>query len=120
MVLDGKVHANGNPDNRADLLLPGSRATMRHGVVKGHQTDAPNDVSECWSISFRKIVQVPSPEDAPLLSIEHQRDSPVTSNKTVVLVAGDSFAARLDSGLLNLFNVLRSFLCINGIDIIYV
>ena len=111
VVLDGKVHANGNPDNRADLLLPklhntmnvmkpGSQAIMRHGVVKGHQTDAPNDVSECWSISFRKIVQVPSPEDAPLLSIEHQRDSPVTSKKTVVLVAGDSFAARLDAGLL--------------------
>ena len=86
--------------NTMNVMKPGSQATMRHGVVKGHQTDAPNDVSECWSISFRTIVQVPSPEDAPLLSIEHQRDSPVTSKKTVVLVPGDSFAARLDAGLL--------------------
>lgn len=118
LVLDGKVLANGKTDNRPDLLLPksdrsmnvmkpGSQAVMRHAVGKGPQNDPLDNVNgECWSISFRKIIPVANAEEASIPANEivevsqHQISPPLSNRRGIVLVAGDSFAARLDSGLL--------------------
>ena len=116
LVLDGKSFANGKTDNRPDLLLPksdrsmnvmkpGSQAVMRHAVGKGPQNN-PLDNGECWSISFRKIVPVANAEEASLPanetveSSQHQNPASPSNRRGIVLVAGDSFAARLDAGLL--------------------
>jgi hypothetical protein len=74
-------------------MKPGAQSKMRHAVYPG------NDVSENeqvrFSISFRKI-KPPEEIQDDLSKVDEQ----ATKKKKIVLVAGDSFAARLDAKLL--------------------
>ena len=115
-VRDGKLK-NGRKDLTFDLSLPatnlslnimkpGAQAIMKHRVPKGnHIKGGPNTR---FSLSFRKIAVktdiVPAkPEDHDIPRCVPKDDSlkPKTAKKHVILVAGDSFPARLDAARLS-------------------
>ncbi len=111
-VRDGKVTRNGQRDLNADIELdainltmnimkPGTQMVMKHRVPRGvHVADKSN---LRYSLSFRKIVTHPNDNrdkkangdvTAPTQTI----DGKCCSHKQpALLVAGDSFVARLDA-----------------------
>ena len=110
-VLDGK-RKKGRPDLTADLSLPatnlsmnvmkpGAQSLMKHRVKAGMQQ--PNQPNTRYSISFRKIarpehedpVEHPSPPDAPIIDSKVPKTAS-PPKKNVILIAGDSFPARLN------------------------
>ncbi len=116
-VINGKKLGDGQPDLSPDLVLaatdrtmnvlkPGAQSVMRHAVGPG--TSGP-DSSQCevrFSLSFRKIVTavkdvVPvKQEDGNNNSIQPNTDVEQKAKKSITLIAGDSFAARLKADLL--------------------
>jgi alkylated DNA repair dioxygenase AlkB/lysophospholipase L1-like esterase len=111
-VKDGKKTKKRMPDYSADITLPavdgsmnvmkpGAQSVMKHRVKKG----LPGSGSR-FSISFRKISlpSIPSPiQQQPPTDNLVPPASPkisVPTKKNVVLLAGDSFAERLDAKLL--------------------
>ncbi len=115
-VLNDKVLKNGQPDMSPDLVFPandktmnimkpGSQSKMKHavGMGKGVATKGQSEVQ--FSVSFRKIVTATKDEDtAQADNQEHppncQEEKQPKIKKNIVLIAGDSFAARLKKDLL--------------------
>ena len=109
-VLDGKKK-KGKKDLSADLSLPatngsmnvmkpGAQSLMKHRVKPGlYQRGQP---SFRYSISFRKISKVPDPEAIQAASSSpapqtSKMNSTSLPKKNIILIAGDSFPARLDA-----------------------
>ena len=79
-------------DKTMNIMKPGAQSKMRHAVFPG-KVGSEEEVR--FSLSFRKIKPpVDTSEDDP------QPTEQVTKKQKIVLVAGDSFAARLDAELL--------------------
>ncbi len=116
-VLDGKKD-NGRKDLSPDLILPATDRTMNvmkpgaQSIMK-HRVEAASNSTpgKRFSISFRKIAKLSDePVTTPASHVScsstpaspsHTTASPnPTPKKKIVLVAGDSFAARLDVKLL--------------------
>ena len=108
-VLDGKKK-KGKSDLTADLCLPatnlsmnvmkpGAQSLMKHRVKAGMKQ--PNQPNTRYSISFRKIarpvhgdpIEPPSPPDTPDKTLPKTTSPP---KKNIILIAGDSFPARLN------------------------
>ena len=101
------VAPNGKRDLAADLVLPaidktmnimkpGAQQLMKHAVGQGEHTDNPSG-STHFSLSFRRVTSEVTSNENKLV---HDVTAPAKPKKNVVLVAGDSFAARLKSDLL--------------------
>jgi alkylated DNA repair dioxygenase AlkB len=117
-VLDGKKKkgkkkgSKALPDLTADLSLPathlsmnimkpGAQSLMKHRVKAG-TPPLPDQSDIRYSLSFRRITRVAKDEDAIFSSpaaAEDLRPKP-KPKKNVVLIAGDSFPARLDASRL--------------------
>jgi len=114
-VRDGKLHRK-RKDLTSDVTLPatdcsmnvmkpGAQAIMKHRVPKGElNTDGPSSIR--YSLSFRKLTastttgcNTQANHDVLNTSSQSTHDSspPTAAKKHVILVAGDSFPARLDS-----------------------
>ncbi len=109
-VLDGKK-TNGRKDLTADLTLPAIDKTMNvmkpgaQLIMKHRVKAAPHSTpGKRFSISFRKIARLSDPDEPSKKSASLNPPSPTDNSippkKNIVLVAGDSFAARLDVKLL--------------------
>ena len=123
-VLDGKPKKKKKNDISADLSLPatdrtmnvmkpGAQSKMKHRVLEGKSS--PDHSSVRYSLSFRKIVRpgeeslatpkalkvasnIKSPDNNKSGALPvPPKDSTQVLTKNIVLVAGDSFAARLDA-----------------------
>ncbi len=113
-VRDGKVNKKGNRDLSADIELDatnltmnimkaGAQQVMKHRVPAG--APVPNKPDLRYSLSFRRIVTQPnsstiaSQKATPDVSTPSQttNDKGLPRKQPAVLVAGDSFAARLDA-----------------------
>ena len=112
-VLDGKKNTDGSMDTTPDWTLPatnrsmnvmkpGSQRLMRHMVKENVGTilnetinsDLYEGENVRFSLSFRKLAAAEPIPDSNSTPIQH------TNKKRIVLVAGDSFAARLNPDLL--------------------
>ena len=78
-------------DKTMNIMKPFAQYKMRHAVFSG---DASED-GERFSLSFRKIKR---PDDVQVNGFKPNEQ--VMEKESVVLIAGDSFAARLDQNLL--------------------
>ena len=106
-VINGKVAPNGKRDLAPDLVLPavdktmsimkpGSQKLIKHAVGQGEHTDNPSG-STRFSLSFRRVTsEVATCEN----NLVDDVTAPEKPKRNVVLVAGDSFPARLKSDLL--------------------
>ena len=105
-VRDGKLK-NGRKDLTSDLSLPatdrsmnvmkpGAQAVMKHRVPKGNHIRGGSNIR--YSLSFRKIA-VQTEEEVIVESVDPPKSDPPKpdTRKHVILVAGDSFPARLDA-----------------------
>ena len=107
LVINGKVAPNGKRDLAPDLVLPavdktmnimkpGAQRLIKHAVGQGEHTDNPSG-STRFSLSFRRVTsEVATCENNSVDDVT----APEKPKKNVVLVAGDSFPARLKSDLL--------------------
>ena len=106
-VINGKVAPNGKRDLAPDLVLPavdktmnimkpGAQKLIKHAVGQGEHTDNPSG-STRFSLSFRRVTsEVATCEN----NLVDDVTAPEKPKRNVVLVAGDSFPARLKSDLL--------------------
>jgi hypothetical protein len=110
-VRDGKVKGNGLKDLSADIVLdathltmnimkPGAQKIMKHRVPAGQHLPKKSNLR--FSLSFRKIVTEPlSPDNTAdqtsAAAVSPPKQQSVSPKSPAVLVAGDSFAARLDA-----------------------
>ena len=86
-------------DRSMNVMKAGSQSLMRHRVARGQFS--PDESEERFSISFRKIVPSTSSDSSSINSAstsasviqDTEKDCP---KKNIILIAGDSFAARLD------------------------
>ena len=109
-VMDGKFD-KGKKDLSADfsfpatnrtmnIMKPGAQLVMKHRVKQGKSISGSSNVR--YSLSFRKIAQ-PTEElshDDTSTASPSQNIKKVPPKKNITLIAGDSFAARLDAGKL--------------------
>jgi len=90
---DSPDHVLPATDKTMNIMKPGAQSKMRHAVYSGNVVGENEKVR--FSLSFRKI-KPPQEEQVALSQVNEQ----VTKKQKIVLVAGDSFAARLDEKLL--------------------
>ena len=110
-VVDGKFDSKGKKDLSADfsfpatnrtmnIMKPGAQSVMKHRVRQGKSVSGSSNVR--YSLSYRKLAKSEeelSPVGTPTASPSQKvkKDPP---KKNITLIAGDSFAARLDAGKL--------------------
>ena len=80
-----------------NIMKPGAQSKMKHAVLPADGDDVMKTPNVRFSLSFRKITPAFSNVEAKSPPSGHVKKQP---KKNVVLVAGDSFAARLDAKLL--------------------
>ncbi|MCP4488743.1 MAG: hypothetical protein GY820_15730, partial [Gammaproteobacteria bacterium] len=115
IVLNGKMLKNGEPDLSPDLVLPatdktmnvmkpGAQSKMLHAVGKARGVSSKSQSEVRYSLSFRKINSAIKDDKAGTVEEDHPNtkadDKTQPKKKNVILVAGDSFAARLKADLL--------------------
>ena len=113
-VLNGKTLKNGKPDLTPDLVLPatdktmnvmkpGSQDKMLHAVGKASGVSDKAQSEVRFSLSFRKIVSAIKEDETAVVEEDHpntRADEKKQTKKNIILIAGDSFAARLKADLL--------------------
>ena len=106
-----------------NIMRPGCQAVLKHRIPKG--THIPGGSNIRYSLSFRKLaVNVPIPPITPSIHAATQDEvaflptvsPPHTSppHKSVILIAGDSFPARLDSDKLGKSKKLVHNIAVGG------
>ena len=134
-VRDGKHRIDGKRDLTADIELdashltmnimkPGAQSIMKHRVPAGDHVPDMSNVR--YSLSFRKIISQSANLNQTVLPSEQQvqekeKSAPPTPMQPVILVAGDSFAARLDAkrlgkGKIKVINVAEGGLKISAVQ----
>ena len=112
-VFNGKLLENGKPDTSPDLTLPaidktmnvmkpGAQNLIKQAVRPSYNLTDAEDSQVRFSISFRKIIPIIEEEaqetEAPVDRLVNSNKN-VSHKKIIVLIAGDSFAARLKADL---------------------
>ena len=97
-------------DRSMNVMKPGAQSVMRHRVKAGVSIPGNSDVR--YSLSFRKIVpKTPKTKvtdiitptlpnispDIPQIPLQNPIEEHIPPKKNIILVAGDSFPARLDA-----------------------
>ncbi len=113
--LMGKSCKNGEPDLSPDLFLPatnktmnimkpGAQSKMLHAVGKPRGVSDKSQSEVRFSLSFRKINSAIKEDKAAATVVEDhpnaKADVKTRPKKNIILIAGDSFAARLKADLL--------------------
>ena len=93
-----------------NIMKPGAQQIMRHRIAPGVTTSDET----CWrySLSFRKLTSPSSSSSSPIISSPTSNSpnkaspkAPISDSqhhqKSIILIAGDSFAARLDADRLS-------------------
>ncbi len=100
-------------NNSLVIMRPGTQQNLKHTVrAEKNNKDSDSKSQVRYSLSFRAIKQTKAPISAPTVpSPAHQSNEPV---KYVTLVAGDSYAARLDTGKLGKGRVVVENVAVGG------
>ncbi len=112
-VLNGKKRKNGEPDLSPDLVLPatdktmnvmkpGAQSKMLHAVGKARGVSSKAQSEVRFSLSFRKINSAIKDDKTATSEKDHPNTKAENAKpkKNIILIAGDSFAARLKADLL--------------------